>query len=143
MTNSTFMEGYAADGSLHYAPYNNDPRVSHAHGWSTGPTSLMSFYVAGIHLESSIGQTWSIRPMLGDLTEVDAGFSTPLGGFSNKVSVDESGKIDEMSFSTPEGTAGSVSLPGVEGELISATETVKLVDGEASGLVGGKWTLKV
>jgi hypothetical protein len=33
MTNSTFIEGYSADGSLHYAPYRNDPRVSHAHGW--------------------------------------------------------------------------------------------------------------
>lgn len=142
MTNSTFMEGYAADGSLHYAPYNNDPRVSHAHGWSTGPTSLMSFYISGIHLESSIGQTWSIKPMLGDLTEVDAGFSTPLGEFSNKVSVDKSGKINEMSFTTPDGTTGSVALPGVEGKLSSATETVELIGGVASGLAGGKWTLK-
>jgi len=33
MTNSTFVEGFSADGSLHYAPYTNDARVSHAHGW--------------------------------------------------------------------------------------------------------------
>lgn len=26
MTNSTFIEGYSADGSLHYSPYYNDPR---------------------------------------------------------------------------------------------------------------------
>jgi hypothetical protein len=26
MTNSTFIEGYSSDGSLHYAPYKNDPR---------------------------------------------------------------------------------------------------------------------
>lgn len=26
MTNSTFIEGYGADGSLHYSPYPNDPR---------------------------------------------------------------------------------------------------------------------
>lgn len=26
MTNSTFIEGYSADGSLHYSPYSNDPR---------------------------------------------------------------------------------------------------------------------
>lgn len=26
MTNSTFIEGYSADGSLHYAPYPDDAR---------------------------------------------------------------------------------------------------------------------
>lgn len=36
MTNSTFIEGYSADGSLHYAPYTNDPQVSHAHGVGVG-----------------------------------------------------------------------------------------------------------
>ena len=41
MTNSTFIEGYSTDGSLHYAPYTNDPRISHAHGWATGPTSTL------------------------------------------------------------------------------------------------------
>ncbi|EHK96005.1 hypothetical protein M7I_8318 [Glarea lozoyensis 74030] len=51
----------------------NDPR----------PTSLMSFYIAGLHLTSSIGRTWKISPALGDLTDVDAGFETPLGKFSS------------------------------------------------------------
>ena len=43
MTNSTFIEGYSTNGDLHYAPYTNDPRISHAHGWSTGPTSALTF----------------------------------------------------------------------------------------------------
>ncbi|KAH7377932.1 alpha-L-rhamnosidase, partial [Cadophora sp. MPI-SDFR-AT-0126] len=144
MTNSTFMEGYSADGELKYAPYNNDPRVSHAHGWSTGPTSLMSFYVGGIHLTSSMGKTWTISPTLGDLTEVDVGFKSPLGSFSNKVSAKD-GKICSMKFSTPGGTTGTVSLPGVQGELLRGrgAAIVKLVDGKASGLVGGEWTLRL
>ncbi|KAH8679112.1 bacterial alpha-L-rhamnosidase domain protein [Tricladium varicosporioides] len=142
MTNSTFIEGYSADGSLHYAPYNNDPRVSHAHGWSTGPTSLMSFYVGGIHLTSAVGKTWKIAPMLGDLTDVDAGFETPSGYFSNRV-VSKAGKITEMQFNTPAGTTGTVSLPGVEGKLEGPGATIKLVNGEAVGLTGGSWTLKV
>ncbi|KAG9241134.1 hypothetical protein BJ878DRAFT_396192, partial [Calycina marina] len=50
MTNSTFVEGYATSGELKYAPYANDARISHVHGWSTAPTSLLSFYVAGLHL---------------------------------------------------------------------------------------------
>ncbi len=42
MTNSTFIEGYSVTGELHYAPYANDPRISHAHGWATGPTSSLT-----------------------------------------------------------------------------------------------------
>ncbi len=144
MTNSTFMEGYSADGSLHYAPYNNDARVSHAHGWGTGPTSLMSFYIGGIYLTSSIGKTWTISPTLGDLTDVDVGFQTPLGSFSNTVHA-ENGTIRSMKFNTPAGTTGSVLLPGVQGELIGHTRAaiVKLVDGKASGVAGGQWTLRL
>ena len=45
MTNSTFIEGYSTSGVLHYDrayPASVDPRLSLAHGWSTGPTiSLM------------------------------------------------------------------------------------------------------
>lgn len=144
MTNSTFIEGYSASGSLHYAPYNNHPRVSHAHGWGTGPTSLMSFYVAGIHLLSANGATWSIAPMIGDLTYVHAGFQTALGTFENEVTTDGvNGTITEMTFLTPTGTTGSVSLPGINGTLTrnSDGESVPLVNGEAIGLAGGNWTL--
>jgi hypothetical protein len=145
MTNSSFIEGYSASGSLHYAPYTNDPRVSHAHGWSTGPTSLMCFYVAGIHLESTMGRTWRIAPQLGDLTAVDAGFETPLGTFSNTIKASgNNGTISQMSFSTPKGTSGSVSLPGVKGKLtLNGGPSVTLVNGEATGLGGGDWTLQV
>ena len=41
MTNSTFIEGYSVTGSLHYAPNSNDAWISHAHGWSSGPTSSL------------------------------------------------------------------------------------------------------
>ena len=44
-TRSTFLEGYLADGTLGYRGaygYLNDASyVSHAHGWSTGPTSAL------------------------------------------------------------------------------------------------------
>ena len=43
MTNSTFVEGYSPSGALHYEPYGSeDQRLSFAHGWSTGPTSLLT-----------------------------------------------------------------------------------------------------
>ena len=143
MTNSTFIEGYQADGVLHYAPYKNDPRISHAHGWATGPTSTLSFYVAGIHLLTNGGETWAITPELGDLTEVDAGFSTNLGAFASQVNA-SNGAITGFKFATPTGTSGRVSLPGVSGSLISSNGTsVPLVGGEASGVAGGNYTLSL
>ncbi|CAG8953008.1 hypothetical protein HYFRA_00003200 [Hymenoscyphus fraxineus] len=141
MTNSTFIEGFSSDGSLHYQPYRTDSRVSHAHGWSTGPTYLMSFYIGGIHMESSIGKTWSFRPLVGDLKEVDSGYQTPLGTFSSKYSAD--GKtITAATFSTPEDTVGTVTLQGVEGTLVSGDQSIDLVDGKALNVPGGTWDLR-
>jgi len=54
------------------------------------------------------------------------------------------GTITEMNLTTPIGSSGSVSLPGVVGSLVSGnndTLKVSLVDGVASGLKGGQWRL--
>ena len=143
MTNSTFIEGYSSDGVLHYAPYTNDPRISHAHGWATGPTATLTSYVGGIHLLSAGGQTWEISPALGDLTSVDTGFSTDLGDFSCQVTASDDGTITALKFATPSGTNGSVSLPGVEGTLKSENGTsIQLTGGMANNVSGGTWTLQ-
>ena len=142
MTNSTFIEGYASDGSLHYAPYSNDARISHAHGWATGPTATLTFYVGGIHLLSAGGKAWEMSPALGGLAYVDTGFSTNLGMFSSQVSALEDGTITSLKFVTPSGTTGMVRLDGVEGKLMSDNGTsVMLNDGMASNVSGGTWTL--
>ena len=144
MTNSTFIEGYQADGVLHYAPYTNDPRVSHAHGWATGPTSHLTEYFAGIRILTQAGETWEIAPALGGLTSVDAGYSTNLGLFANQVNATEDGAITGMTFTTPSGTTGTVRLPGVSGTLTSNNgTTVQLSGGIASDVAGGSWTLNV
>ncbi|KAF1968819.1 Six-hairpin glycosidase [Bimuria novae-zelandiae CBS 107.79] len=109
MTNSTFIEGYSTTGELHYAPYLNDARISHAHGWATGPTSSLTFYVAGIQLLSSGGKTWRLAPSLGDLTFADAGFSTGVGFFSAKTQKSDGGF--QIDFEAPEGTSGEVKVP--------------------------------
>jgi hypothetical protein len=143
MTKSTFIEGYQADGELHYSPYNNDPRVSHAHGWATGPTSVLTFYIAGLHLQSNGGETWEIYPRLGDLKFVDTGFSTRKGMFSAMVNA-SAGVVTAMEFSTPAGTTGVVRLPGLTGSLTSSNgSAIALVDGEARDVPGGSYTLKV
>jgi hypothetical protein len=109
MTNSTFIEGYSTTGALHYAPYQNDARISHAHGWATGPTSSLTFYVAGIQLLSAGGKTWRIAPSLGDLTVADAGFSTGVGFFSAKTETNDGGF--QIDFETPQGTKGELRIP--------------------------------
>lgn len=142
MTNSTFIEGYAFDGSLRYAPYNNDPRISHAHGWATGPTSTLSFYIAGLHLLSAGGRTWEMIPRLGDLQHVDPGFETSLGSFASQVNASSDGAITGMMFTTPSGTMGSVNVPGVNGMLINRNgTTVQLSNGMAENVPGGTWML--
>ncbi|KAI0724316.1 bacterial alpha-L-rhamnosidase domain protein [Cerioporus squamosus] len=137
MTNSTFIEGYSVTGELHYAPYANDPRISHAHGWATGPTSSLTTYVAGIQILSDAGATWAIVPQLGDLSHVDAGFSTSKGLFSSKWSVN--GSAFQLQITTPEGTTGTVGLP-LPGNHTKASVTGgglrnASVEGDAAGRV--------
>jgi hypothetical protein len=142
MTNSTFIEGYAADGSLVYASYRNQERVSHSHGWASAPTSLLSRYIAGIHLTAAKGSTWRIAPLTGGLSTVSAGMSTSLGSFAVDVAADTGGAIATFSFEAPAGTTGDVVLPpGTEGSLKSDTgESVALSGGFARGVSGGRWT---
>ncbi|KAJ5754108.1 uncharacterized protein N7511_008261 [Penicillium nucicola] len=144
MTQSTFIEGYSTDGSLHYAPYSNDARVSHAHGWSTGPTYALTAYAAGIQLTGAGGSTWVIAPQVGNLTSVDAGFETVKGKFS--VSYRGSGRgnaVGKLAFVTPANTTGEFLLAGAEGSLVSESgQRVRLVNGKASGLKGGSWKLR-
>lgn len=140
MTQSTFVEGYSTDGSLHYAPYTNDPRISHAHGWSTGPTSALTTYAAGIQLTAAAGATWLIAPQPGNLTVVDAGLTTSKGVFS--VSFEHGDGYSRFSFKTPKSTTGRVLLPGASGTLVSKSGQRKaLVNGAARGLRGGSWEL--
>ncbi|KAJ5080864.1 hypothetical protein N7456_013574 [Penicillium angulare] len=143
MTQSTFIEGYSTDGSIHYAPYTDDARISHAHGWSTGPTYALTAYTAGIQLTGPAGSYWSIAPQPGNLTTVDAGFSTSKGIFSVALKRSSSGGgYSQFSFSVPSATSGTVKLPGVSGTLVSKTgQKVKLVNGVAA-VPGGNWKLQ-
>jgi len=81
---------------------------------------------------------------VGDSTEVEAGFVTPLGLFPNsiKASGGTNGVVTEMSFVTLDGTMGSVALLGAQGKLVSKSgESVNLVNGEANYLRSACWTL--
>lgn len=108
MTNSTFNEGYDVSGALHYPAYEDDARISHAHGWSTGPLIALSNYAAGLHVVNST--TWVVHPQPGNLTEIDAGFTTAIGTFAANYTVNGNGKGATYTFQTPPKTTGTVIL---------------------------------
>ena len=138
MTNSTFNEGYDVSGALHYPAYADDARISHAHGWSTGPLLALTNYAAGLHVLNS--STWLVQPQPGNLTSVEAGFTTAIGTFSATYS--SGNGPTAYSFQTPAGTTGTVILSGISGSLRSSNGTmVPLVSGMAENVAGGNWTL--
>ncbi|KAF9444839.1 glycoside hydrolase family 78 protein [Macrolepiota fuliginosa MF-IS2] len=123
---STLLEGFTANGSLGYraaAGANFDHSfTSHSHGWATGPTLALTFHVLGIGITSPLGKTWTINPVLSGLQSAEGGFETRLGWFGVKWNVDKN--VLTVMISTPEGTSGTVSLPGsgqvqVDGEVIT------------------------
>ena len=109
MTNSTFIEGFATNGTALYPVYDYDPRVSHAHGWSSAPTSMLTFLGGGLTLTSAAGQTWKVAPALGGLKTVHTSYQTPLGRFATSWENSTNGLSG--SFHTPNATVGDLSIP--------------------------------
>jgi len=132
MTDSSFVEGYGVDGSLHYPAYANDARLSHAHGWSTGPVFALTSLLAGVEVVGAEG--WVFRPQTGDLTSVEAGFEVARGRYSFDFKSDgKRGK--KYRFSTPEGTSGSLVL-----DLAGCDADVKVQQmGKGKGFEGYRW----
>ncbi|OKL58657.1 hypothetical protein UA08_06328 [Talaromyces atroroseus] len=117
MTNSTFIEGYDISGALHYPAYADDARISHAHGWSTGPLTALSTYLAGLQVLNSTN--WIVYPRPGDLSNVEAGFELSYGSYAAILKVNKSSTTawapsfpasSSYWFSTPEGSTGSIIL---------------------------------
>ncbi|KAF5385994.1 hypothetical protein D9615_002248 [Tricholomella constricta] len=77
---SSLLEGFTRNGSLGYraaAGYDFDHSyTSHSHGWATGPTPALTFFVLGLKLTSPQGATWSIEPVLSGLEAAEGGFET-------------------------------------------------------------------
>ncbi|KAK0661450.1 hypothetical protein DIS24_g2726 [Lasiodiplodia hormozganensis] len=128
---STVIEGYRTDGSFGYRAergYGHDPSyVSHAHGWSAGPTSVLTEGIVGLAVRDLAGRKWALRPLWGDLGFARAGFTTPMGKFEAGWERSENGTT-VVWWSAPEGTKGEV----VVGNLGSVGEVTLEDDGEAA-----------
>ncbi|PSK56698.1 hypothetical protein B9Z65_6322 [Elsinoe australis] len=140
-TGSTVIEGYLTNGSFSYRSsrgYGYDASYpSHAHGWSSGPTSALTEYVLGLRVTGVKGSTWGLRPQYGDLGSVEGGFTTGLGKFS--AGWKREGEGYELWWKTPVGTKGTVNLPDVgEGAVVEKDgEEVDLVLGTDWEVEGG------
>ncbi|KAB5542938.1 putative alpha-L-rhamnosidase B [Coniochaeta sp. 2T2.1] len=115
-TGSTVVEGYRTDGSWGYRSergYGNDPSyVSHAHGWSSGPTGALTEGVLGLSVTGRLGESWKFAPAFGDLRFARGGFVTGLGKFEAGW---ERGKDGYQAWvAAPEGTRGQLVLPVLE-----------------------------
>jgi hypothetical protein len=74
-TASTLWEGMSAHGTLVYG----GPYESLAHGWSTGPTSALTAYVAGLQPVAGAGRTYSVTPHPADVDRVQASLAMSPG----------------------------------------------------------------
>ncbi|KAK0451165.1 Six-hairpin glycosidase [Desarmillaria tabescens] len=142
---STFLESFTANGSLGYLSsrgYNYDPSfTSHAHGWSTGPTSALTFYVLGLTITSRQGATWSVNPHVnGGLPRAEGGFETALGWFGVRWALKNNQFL--MEINTPEGTSGQVKIPR-EGTVVVDEVTVNVCAHSEITLNGGKHSVSI
>ncbi|KAI9714907.1 MAG: hypothetical protein M1820_000196 [Bogoriella megaspora] len=156
-TQSTVIEGYLFNGSFGYRNsrgYSYDSSyVSHAHGWSSGPTSTLTEWILGLRITGVAGSTWTMAPQFGDLTYAEGGFTTVLGKFQGRCEVQSNETYTSYSanVTTPGGTTGEIVLPSlgetdevvVDGEQVGETGNRKR--GVLSGLVkeGKSWKVKV
>jgi len=74
-THSTFWEGLNSDGSFAY----QGPFQSLSHGWGSGPTSALTYYVLGLTPDTVSGQSYHVIPHPGGLTHVEGNLTMAPG----------------------------------------------------------------
>jgi hypothetical protein len=115
-TRSTFWEGIANDGGLAYG----GSFMSLAHGWSTGPTSALTFSVLGIAPEVQSGQ-YRFVPHPGDLTSVEGRITMPQGAVDASWSRNPSAGTYTARLTSPTGTTGRIGVPTFGGAGVSVS----------------------
>jgi len=113
---STLLEGLTANGSLYYRfsdGYDDDASyTSHAHGWSSGPTSALTFYVAGLTVTTPQGRNWALAPHVGGpIDGAQGGFTTALGWYGVIWELGDNGSSLSLNLTTPVGTQGVFTVP--------------------------------
>ncbi len=105
-TGSTFWEGYLADGQFGYG----GPYMSAAHGWATGPTSALTFYVLGIR-PTTVAGGYLVHPEPGDLRNAEGSLKTPLGDIMLAWRHDVRARSFTEQVDAPAGAVTTVDVP--------------------------------
>lgn len=115
-TKSTFWEGINADGS----PAYGGAFMSMAHGWSSGPTSALTFDVLGTAPEPQVGQ-YRFVPHPGDLTSTEGRITLPQGQLNASWSRNPAAGTYAAHLTSPGGTTGRIGVPKLGGANISVS----------------------
>ncbi|WP_247196609.1 trehalase family glycosidase [Streptomyces sp. GESEQ-35] len=115
-TKSTFWEGIRADGGHAYG----GSFMSLAHGWSSAPTSTLTFDVLGTAPESATG-AYRFVPHPGDLTSAEGRITMPQGAVNASWSRDPAAGTYAAQLSSPSGTNGRIGVPKFGGGNISVS----------------------
>jgi hypothetical protein len=121
-TNSTFWEGYLADGSFDY----QGNYMSNAHGWATGPTSALTYFVLGVAPEAAVGLQYHLIPHPGDLKEVAGRLTIPKGSIEASWEKSSDSATFEEIVTAPETLFGRIGLPTF-GKIITVSMDGKIV----------------
>lgn len=103
---STFWEGIGTDGSMYEGGY-----TSAAHGWSTGVLPALTNHVLGVMPTGPGFQTWSIKPITGNIDWAQGVVPTPRGNISVQWVRHRDACQFKIRFDTPQDTAGEISVP--------------------------------
>ncbi|MEC3995420.1 alpha-L-rhamnosidase [Actinacidiphila sp. DG2A-62] len=104
-TGSTFWEGLRHDGSFDYG----GTYMSLAHGWGTGPTSALTFFVLGLSPTGSGGYTFAPHP--GDLAHTEGSLTLPQGTVTGSWDYDRSAGTLAETLTAPAGSTGTLGVP--------------------------------
>jgi hypothetical protein len=115
-TNSTFWEGFTSDGSFDYG----GTYMSLAHGWATGPTSALTFYVLGL-MPTATGGQYGFVPHAGDLTHVEGDITTPQGPVTGSWDYVASAGTFTEHLTSPAGSTGRIGVPTYGGSNVTVT----------------------
>ncbi|MEV0386756.1 hypothetical protein [Nonomuraea sp. NPDC050643] len=111
-TKSTFWEGIRADGGHAYG----GSFMSLAHGWSTAPTSTLTFDVLGTAPESAAG-AYRFVPHPGDLTSAEGRITMPQGAVNASWSRVPAAGTYAARLTSPAGTTGRIGVPKFGGNI--------------------------
>jgi hypothetical protein len=114
---STFWESMTTTGTYDSNGSGPAPSASFtslSHGWATGPTTALTFYVLGIAPDSVLGRTYHVIPHPGDLTHVEGNLTFDVGKVvraSYDVGASCSSFTLSVDASTNTGSTGTIAVP--------------------------------